>query len=90
MNVSVEQVGALNYATTHLEATYVLVTVDTHFILTIIRAMVKEYIYIGEDEWFQIEYHMIKFCHVSVCFTSCTCICITVRHALPSDQRLEE
>ena len=39
-----EQVAVLNYATTHLEATYVLVTVDTHFILTIIHAMVKEYI----------------------------------------------
>ena len=35
-----EQVAALNYATTHLEATYALVTVDTHLMLTIIRAMV--------------------------------------------------
>ena len=45
-----EQVAALKYATTHLEATYVPVTVDTHFILTIIRATVKERICIGEDE----------------------------------------
>ena len=36
-----EQMAALNYATTHLEATFVLVTVDTHLMLTIIHAMVR-------------------------------------------------
>ena len=46
MNAFVEQMAALNYATTHLEVTYALVTVDTHFMLTIIHAMVKENIMI--------------------------------------------
>ena len=41
MSVFVEQMAALNYATTHLEATYVLVTVDTHLMLTVIHAMVR-------------------------------------------------
>ena len=41
MNVFVEQMAALKYATTHLEATYALVTVDTQLMLTIIRAMVR-------------------------------------------------
>ena len=41
MSVSVELLAVLNYATTHLEATYALVTVDTHLMLTIIRAMVR-------------------------------------------------
>ena len=36
-----EQMAALKYATTHLEATYALVTVDTQLILTIICAMVR-------------------------------------------------
>ena len=46
MSAFVEQVAALKYATTHLGATYVLVTVDTHLMLTIIHAMVKENIVI--------------------------------------------
>ena len=41
MSVFVEQVAVLKYATTHLEATYALVTVDTHLLLTIIHAMVR-------------------------------------------------
>ena len=41
MSVLVEQVAVLKYATTHLEATYALVTVDTHLMLTIIHAMVR-------------------------------------------------
>ena len=36
-----ELLTALNYATTHLEATYALVTMDTHLMLTIIPAMVR-------------------------------------------------
>ena len=41
MNVFVELLAALKYATTHLGATYALVTVDTHLLLTIIHAMVR-------------------------------------------------
>ena len=50
MNVSVEQVAALNYAATHLEATYALVTVDTHLMLTITYAMVRGLRHFGEDK----------------------------------------
>ena len=43
MNVCLEQVVALNYATTQLEATRVPVTLAIHLLQTIIHAMVREY-----------------------------------------------
>ena len=42
MNVHLEQVVALNYATTQLEATNALVTLATHLLQTTKHAMVGE------------------------------------------------
>ena len=41
MNVHLEQVVALNYATTQLEATHAHVTLATHLLQTIEHAMVS-------------------------------------------------
>ena len=41
MNVCLEQVVALNYATTQLEVTHVLVTLVTNLLQTTIHAMVS-------------------------------------------------
>ena len=41
MNVCLEQVVALNYATTRLEATHVIVTLATNLMQTTIRAKVS-------------------------------------------------
>ena len=42
MNVCLEQVVALNYAKTQLEATHAIVTLATYLMQTTIRAMVRE------------------------------------------------
>ena len=40
MNVCLEQMAAINYAATQLEATHVLVTLATHLMQTAVDAMV--------------------------------------------------